>query len=322
MKIKAAFFTNNPGNIDYVYGKGRRDQVGELFEVYPEVITEENFAAHAAGLKDVVAIFSTWGMFPFTEEKFQAMPNLKAVFYGAGATDHFARPFLAHNIIVCSAWLANAIPVAEFAVAQIILGLKGFFRDSRLFKGPANYRQNKDFSGAFEEKVILIGAGAISRKTEELLKNYNVEVTVVPSRPERRTLSIDDAFKTAFVISNHLPNRDDNQKVFTKEHFLSMRPGAVFINTGRGAQVDEEGMIAALKERPDLTALLDVTHPEPPVEGSELYTLPNVHLSSHIAGSLNNEVIRMADYVIGDAKRWMNNEELLYRIQEDMLLTS
>ena len=77
--------------------------------------------------------------------------------------------------------------------------------------------------------------------------------------------------------------------------FRSMRPGATFINTGRGAQVNESDMAAVFGARPDLTALLDVTWPEPPEAGSPLYTLPNVHLSSHIAGSLGNEVVRMAD---------------------------
>jgi phosphoglycerate dehydrogenase-like enzyme len=322
MKTRAAFFSNVPGNIDYVYGKGRREKINVLFDVYPEIITAENFPRHAANLNGTEVIFSTWGMPGFDADKFSAMPSLKAVFYGAGATDYFARPFLHRDIIVCSAWQANAIPVAEFTVAQIILGLKGYFRDSRSFKSPEDSRKNKDFSGAFEERVALIGAGAIARKTEELLANYNVEVTVIPSRPERRTVSIEEAFKTAFVVSNHLPNRDDNRKVFTREHFLSMRPGAVFINTGRGAQVDEAGLIAAFKERPDLTALLDVTDPEPPPAGSELYTMPNIHLSSHIAGSLNNEVIRMADYMIADAERWLNGEPLQYRVSEDMLLTS
>lgn len=322
MKIKAAFFTNNPSSIDYVYGKGRQDQVKVLFDVYPEIITAENFKDHLGAMSTVEVIFSTWGMLQFNESNFSAMPNLKIVFYSAGATDYFSRPFLARNIVVASAWLANAIPVAEFTAAQVILGLKGYFRDTRSIKGPESWRQNRDFPGVFEDKVALIGAGAIAQKTQELLNNYNIEVIVVPSRPERRTISLEEAFKTAMVVSNHLPDRHDNKKTFKKELFLSMRPGAVFINTGRGAQVDEDGMIAALKERPDLTALLDVTHPEPPPTGSELYTMPNIQLSSHIAGSMNNEVIRMADYMIAEAKRWLNGESLLYQVHEYMLLTS
>jgi phosphoglycerate dehydrogenase-like enzyme len=101
-----------------------------------------------------------------------------------------------------------------------------------------------------------------------------------------------------------------------------MRHGATFINTGRGAQVNEADMIDVLKARPDLTALLDVTFPEPPVEGSELYTLPNVKLSSHIAGSLNDEVHRMSEYMIDEFKRFISGGELRYEVTEDILITS
>ena len=101
-----------------------------------------------------------------------------------------------------------------------------------------------------------------------------------------------------------------------------MRYGATFINTGRGAQVNEADMIAVLKERPDLTALLDVTYPEPPEPGSELYTLPNVKLSGHIAGSINNEVHRMSEYMIDEFKRFISGGELRYEVKEEMLITS
>jgi phosphoglycerate dehydrogenase-like enzyme len=104
--------------------------------------------------------------------------------------------------------------------------------------------------------------------------------------------------------------------------FASMREGAVFINTGRGRQVNEAELIEVLKKRPDLTALLDVTYPEPPENGSELYTLPNVFLSPHIAGSLNDEVHRMADYMIAEYKRFANGEATQYEVRESMLITS
>jgi len=326
MKIKAAFFSE-PKTIDYVYAKGRKQQVAELTELYPTVINAGNFKDHLAGLADVEVIFSTWGMLNFSPEQLAQMPKLKAVFYAAGATDGFARPLLEKNIVLTSSWQANAIPVAEFCLAQILLALKGFFRNSRELTGPehwGNSANSKAFtgSGIFEERVALIGAGAIANKTQELLAPHNVEVVVIPSRKEKRTMSLEEAFSTAFVVSNHLPNRSDNCGVIDGKLFRMMRPGAVFINTGRGAQVNEAEMIQALKDRPDLTALLDVTHPEPPVAGSELYTLPNVHLSSHIAGSLNNEVVRMADYAIGEFINWRDGKPLQYQITEALLMTN
>ena len=312
-KLKAVFVCAKKETVDYVYSEAQRKQIAEVTDLMPEIVNAGNF--DSVDLKDVEVIFSTWGMMCFTDEQLDRMPNLKAVFYGAGATDYFARPLLARGIKVISAWKANAIPVAEFVLAQIILSMKNYFSNNwnNKFAGP----------GCYGETVALIGAGAISSKLQEMLKvlNMNLNVLVIPSRPERRTVSLEEAFRTAYVVSNHLPNREDNQKVLTKELFASMRQGATFINTGRGAQVDEAGLIEVLKARPDLTALLDVTFPEPPEAGSELYTLPNVRLTTHIAGSLNDEVHRMADYVIGDYLHFAAGEPLEHEVTEEMLMT-
>ena len=310
-KFKAVFVCAKKETVDYVYSEAQRKQIAEVTDLMPEIVNAGNF--DSVDLKDVEVIFSTWGMMCFTDEQLDRMPNLKAVFYGAGATDYFARPLLARGIKVISAWKANAIPVAEFVLAQIILSMKNYFSNNwnNKFAGP----------GCYGETVALIGAGAISSKLQEMLKVLNLNVLVIPSRPERRTVSLEEAFRTAYVVSNHLPNREDNQKVLTRELFASMRQGATFINTGRGAQVDEAGLIEVLKARPDLTALLDVTFPEPPEAGSELYTLPNVRLTSHIAGSLNDEVHRMADYVIGDYLHFAAGEPLEHEVTEEMLMT-
>lgn len=323
MKRKSAFFnTSGWESIDYVYGNGRRDKVVEMTDMYPELITAENFEEHVDKLQELEVIFSTWGMVGLSEEQIGCLPALKAVFYAAGATDGFARPFLKRDIILCSAWQANAIPVAEFCVGQILLSLKGFFRNTREFTKPEAYKKAYKGNGIFEETVALIGAGAIAQKTKELLEPYNIKVIIIPSRKENREISLEEAFSKSYVVSNHLPNRSDNVGVLNADLFRSMPSGGTFINTGRGAQVNETDLITVLRERPDLTALLDVTHPEPPLADSELYKLPNVLLSSHMAGSINNEVHRMADYMIEEFQRWNRSETLKYRVLEDMLITS
>jgi phosphoglycerate dehydrogenase-like enzyme len=100
-----------------------------------------------------------------------------------------------------------------------------------------------------------------------------------------------------------------------------MRPNATFINTGRGAQVVESELIATLQARPDLTALLDVTFPEPPEADSPFYTLPNVQLSTHIAGSIGNEVVRMADYMIEEFNLVRENQPVRFEVSLGMLET-
>ena len=76
-----------------------------------------------------------------------------------------------------------------------------------------------------------------------------------------------------------------------------------------------------LRERPDLFALLDVTHPEPPAADSPLWTLPNVRLSSHIAGSIGDEVVRMADFVLDEFEAWQAGRLLRYAVTPQLLET-
>ena len=318
MKPKAIIVCENTRNIEYVYTKKQLDELADIADLPPGIVSDLS----QGDFKDVEYLFSTWGMLrPSEEEIAKYLPNLKAVFYSAGATDHFVRPFFARNVRVFSGWQANAVPVAEFSLAQILLALKGYYLNNRevhtkawkgAFRGP----------GIYGDTVALIGDGAVATKLAELLKNFNINVLMIPSRPDWRTVSLEEAFKTAFVVSNHLPNRDDNIGVINRTHFESMRYGATFINTGRGAQVNETDMIEVFKARPDLTALLDVTFPEPPVQGSELYTMPNIRLSSHIAGSLNDEVVRMSDYMLDEFKRFISGKELRYEVKEEMLITS
>ncbi len=319
-KYKAAFLSADPSKIDYVYSPAQLSEIASMTCLVPGIMSVAD--VENGRLHDVEVIFSTWGMPVLNDEQLELMPSLKAVFYAAGATDFFARPLFARKIHVFSAWLANAVPVAEFCAAQIILGLKGYFRTSRELKAREFYRHEYVGPGAYGETVALIGAGAISQEVQKLLKPYNLNVVVVPSRKEKRTVSLEEVFRTALVVSNHLPDRDDNAGVLDGTLFRTMRQGAVFINTGRGRQVNENDLIEVFKEREDLTALLDVTWPEPPAAGSELYNMPNIQLSPHIAGSMNDEVHRMSDYMIAEYRRFAEGNPCLYEVRESMLLTS
>ena len=96
-----------------------------------------------------------------------------------------------------------------------------------------------------------------------------------------------------------------------------MKPNATFINTARGAVIREPEMIAALRERPDVFALLDVTDPEPPAADSPLLSMPNVILTPHIAGSVDAECQRMGRYMVEELKRHLNGEPLKWEITRE-----
>lgn len=297
------------------------------------VYTFEDVLAAPENFKDTECIFSTWGMPTLSENEIKTyFPSLKAVFYGAGTVQYFARPFLNCGVKVFSAWAANAVPVAEYTVAQIILANKGFFSSSRIAKTGDRKAASQCFHsypGNYGAKVGIIGAGMIGKLVINMLKSYNLEVLVFdPFLPDEkakelgvRKVSLPEVFKECQVVSNHLANNEQTQGMLHGKLFQTMLPFATFINTGRGAQVVEADLIDTLKSRPDLTALLDVTYPEPPESDSELYTLSNCILTPHIAGSAGNEVRRMGEYMKAEYANYTSGKPCRYEVTLKMLET-
>ena len=100
-----------------------------------------------------------------------------------------------------------------------------------------------------------------------------------------------------------------------------MKKNATFINTGRGAQVDEAALADFMRSHPFATAVLDVTMPEPVVDGSPLLTADNIFLTPHIAGSAGREVERLGDYMLDECRRMLNGETCPWEVSEAKLKT-
>ena len=234
---------------------------------------------------------------------------------------------------IFSAWAAHAVPVAEYTVAQILLANKGFFQACRREKDPESRREaaiyHRTFPGNYRCKVGLIGAGMIGRLVLQMLKPYDLDVYISStSMTEEKAKALGakkattrEIFAQCQTISNHVADLPATKGMFGKELFALMKPNATFINTGRGAQVVEEDLIQVLERNPDMTAVLDVTYPEPPVAGSPLYTLPNVFLTPHIAGSAGDERQRMSAYMEEEFYRWRAGEDCRWEVTEKMLET-
>ncbi len=294
-------------------------------------ISYEALAAENQAKPEVQYIFSTWGMPPLTEEEITAwFPNLKAVFYAAGSVQGFAEPFLRLGIKVCSAYGANAIPVAEYTVSQILLANKGYYQAARYYsQGQIDKARQyaSAFPGNYGNSVGLIGMGMIGRLVNRTLRRHHLEVWVFdPYLTEKeasilgvRLCTLEELFSNCQTISNHAPNKAQNKGMLHYGLFARMANNGTFINTGRGAQVVEEDLIRILQERPDMTALLDVTDPEPPDTDSPLFQLPNAILTPHIAGSTGREVERLAQYMLQEFRHYQMGEQLQYEITAAML---
>lgn len=325
---KAAFIAA-PQMMTTVFGKGRFEAIAARTELCAEPIAPEQINVELNRLRDVEVLFSTWGMPALSSGQMDGMPRLRAVFYAAGSVQGFARPLLARSVRVVSAWRANAEAVAQFTLAQILLAAKGYFRNIREYTDAASFRAAYRGPGVYDETIALLGFGAIGRLVAALLKPFDLHVIVFdPFLTESaaqeagvESVTLAQAFERGYVVSNHLADKPQTAGMITGELLRSMQPGAVFINTGRGRTVAETEMVDTLRQRPDLTALLDVTWPEPAGEDSPLGTLPNLLISSHIAGAIHNEVFRLADLCIAEMDRYIRGEPLLHEVTSDMLTT-
>jgi len=332
---QAILLCNDKNALRSVYSQEILNSIKEKVSLYEEIIAKSELENHLDVVRDAEIIFSTWGMPHFTATEIENyFPNLKIVFYAAGSVRHFAYEFINKGIKVVSSYAANAIPTAEFAACQIVLANKGYFQASHLVKTDSYSAGKKHFNtfpGNYNIKIGILGAGMVGSHVIRLLKAMNINAEILVFDPflsdERsaelgvRKTSLEEIFATCQTISNHLANNEATKGMLNKKHFDLMLDNATFINTGRGQQVVEVDLIAALKEKPSRTAVLDVTYPEPPLPDSEFYKLPNVVLTPHMAGSSGKEVIRMSSYAVIELEKWLQGKPLSYEVTLKMLET-
>lgn len=317
---------------DGVYESSTREQIEKNVKIDLPPLTKHNYLDYQDELKDIDFIFSGWGAPVFDKEFLDLLPNLKVIFYGAGTmktilTDEVWR----RNIRVTTANIANSIPVAEFVLAEILYSLKNGWYLSRKAREDKTFINGlyQPINGIYNTTVGIVSLSQIGRRVVDLLRPFNVKIIAYDpfvSQKEADKLNVkmgtlEEVFEKGDVVSLHSPLLEETRGMITKELFLKMKDNSTFINTARGAIVDEEGMIDVLKEREDLTALLDVTYPEPPVSNSPLYTLPNVVLTPHIAGSVGKEKARLGDFMLEELNKYLKDNILNHEITKESYQT-
>lgn len=318
--------------VEEVYPRFIRNKLAAMADLYGQIVTKDALGEHLGRLADVEAVFGTWGMPPLKPEQVAAMPRLRAVFYGAGSVHAFAAPLLEREILLVSAWKANATPVAQYTMAQVLLAAKGYFhniRDCRIFRED----RAKVFvgDGLFAGMPLaVLGAGAVGREVIRLLKPFNIDIVVfdpfmtgqqAAELGVRKIATLEEAFSQCCIVSNHLADKPQTVGMINGALLSKLPPKATFINTGRGATVVEADLAAVMKARPDLTALLDVTEPEPALAGNPLYDLPNVYISNHIAGALNKERSGLGQFMVDQFANWQAGRPIDGQVRKEMLAT-
>ena len=306
-----------------IYGDEERAAVAELADVYAPQQTGKSVAKDPGVLAEAEVILSGWGAPAMDAAFLDAAPNLRAVLYGAGSIRRVATPALwDRGVRITSAYGANAVPVSEYVLAAILFSLKRGWHFAFSVRREKALPARGQVPGAYGSTVGLVSLGMVGRLVRERLRSFDLRVVaydpyVTPE--EARVLGVDlmpleDLFASSEVVSLHTPWLPETEGMIRGSHLASMKRNATLINTSRGAVVREAEMVEVLKQRPDLWAVLDVTHPEPPEPGFRLYGLSNVVLTPHIAGSLGSECRRMGRLVVDELRRYVAGEPLKHEI--------
>jgi phosphoglycerate dehydrogenase-like enzyme len=128
MKRPKGLYILETRSFSRVYGPEEQRDIAKHVDMFAGPQTRESIRAQPGLLAEAEVIFSGWGA-PLMDEAFlAAAPRLRAVFYGAGTTGYFTtEAFWTRDIVLSSAYAANALPVAEYTLGAILLSLRNFW---------------------------------------------------------------------------------------------------------------------------------------------------------------------------------------------------
>lgn len=268
-------------------------------------------------LGEVELLITGWGSPHLDAGTLARLPRLRAVVHTAGTMRHIGSAALwsRDDVLVTTAAHANAVPVAEYTVAQILLAGKQSLQREAAHRRCRGQEQTSslDLGGNYGAIVGLIGASRVGREVARLLRHFDLTVLISDpfvSDEDIRQLgaepsTLEDLFRRSDVVSLHAPDVRATQGMVTRELLASMRDGTTFLNTARPALVD----LDALREHlltGRLSAVLDVHDDLAP--GDPLWEAPSVSITPHIAGSLGNELHRLGASALEEVRRLQAGE--------------
>ncbi len=315
-----------------IYGDNEIETISHLIELVHKPLTSPQFMEKPEILADCQIVMTEWGSVRFDENILQYAPNLEAVFYAGGSIRGIvSEMFWDRGVVISSAYGANAVSVAQYTLCQIIGCAKRLWQYTHEVREVKNFpsRNTYPMPGTYDSVLGIISLGMIGWQVCRYIQAIT-EMKIIAYDPyigseQARAMgvemcSLEDVFRQSDIVSLHTPALEETTGMITGEHFKMMKPNSSFINTARGIIVRENEMIEALQERKDVTAVLDVTHPEPPKATSLLYSLKNIILTPHIAGCMGAECKRMSRYMIDELERYLSGKKLKWQISQERSL--
>lgn len=258
-------------------------------------------------------------MYPVTEAIMSKLPQLKIIArFGVGYDNVNLEDAAAHHIVVTNTPGANSTAVAETAVMHMLMAGRLFYQQRQsITEDIGNVTVGQEITN---KTVGIIGFGAIGQKIDELLTGFNVNVLAYARHDKAvkngRMATLEEIYTKSDFIVLALPATQKTYHMINSDVFEKMKTNAILVNIARGAVVDEQALITALKAGTIAGAGLDVVENEPIASDNELLSLPNVFVTPHIAAKSREAFNQVGLVAAQEIVRVLNHEAPHFKVTD------
>jgi len=294
----AKFTVVTPAGVTYnAPGSGYELELEALTPIGAEIveITAKGEDEFIAAAKDADALYAKNR--PITKKIIDGLTRCKIIALGSVGVDSVdVAAATARGIPVTNVPDTFIEEVADHAMTLILATFRRLVEQDRLVREgrwkearPALYK----FPRLMGQTLGFVAFGHVARAVAMRARPFGVRMMAYDPYVEELVMSqygvepasLSEVLQRADIITNHLPSTPEAYHLLREEHFRQMKRTAIFVNTGRGATVDEPGLIKALQEGWIAAAGLDVLEQEPPETTNALLKMDNVILTAHVASA-------------------------------------
>jgi phosphoglycerate dehydrogenase-like enzyme len=242
--------------------------------------------------------------------------------WGAGADWLMRTPAAVdHDFVLTSASGVHAIPISEQIIGYLLAFARGLHRSICAQVKHQWHRETKQSLFELAEKtMVLVGVGAIGGRTAEVATALGMRVLGVRRDPQAAMPNIEamygpdqllEVLPQADFIVLTVPLTQETEGMIGERELEAMKPTAYIVNIGRGATIDQNALIEALREGRIAGAGLDVFTPEPLPQDSPLWDMENVIITGHYAGMTPEYDNRALEILLENLSRYQAGRELI-----------
>lgn len=281
-----------------------------------------------------------WVPDPYAARAMRTWPKLRGVklVLSLLAGTEWISATVGPHVTICNAHGAHNVATAEWAVGAILAMLKQFPLFLEIQRA-GDWRRRREASAGYAaisgdqrphhpevmleeltgKTVMLVGYGAIGKEIERMLEPFRVEMVRVARSARTEPLvhpvsELTRLLRQADVVVLILPYSAQSHWLIDKAQLEAMRQGALLVNAARGAVVNTDALVEALRAG-RIRAALDVTDPEPLPDGHPLWSCPNLLITPHVAASSPQFAARALRVAAGELRRYLAGEPLQNVVQ-------